>query len=121
MATSAPAIQATSTTATTTTPRRTSACTSIGSWGSVTDLVLSASSVDTFRKCGYRWYLQYVERHEGDQNVRAAVGLAVHQGAQTYYELKRLGIPHEVLVGELWEGADGILAIHDRMLISELF
>lgn len=84
----------------------------------LTDLVLSASSVDTFRKCGYRWYLQYIERHEGDQNVRAAVGLAIHKAAQVYYELKRLGIPHYVLADELY---DGIVEAHDQMLIEELW
>lgn len=84
----------------------------------MTDLVLSASSVDTFRKCGYRWYLQYVERHEGDQNVRAAVGLAVHKGAEVYFKAKRLGIPHDFLMGE---GYDEILDAHDKMIVEELF
>lgn len=84
----------------------------------MTDLVLSASSVDTYRKCAYRWYLQYIERIEGEQNVRAAVGLAVHKGAETYFTLKRLGIPHEVLAGELY---DGIVEAHDEMLLSELW
>jgi CRISPR/Cas system-associated exonuclease Cas4 (RecB family) len=84
----------------------------------VTDLVLSASSVDTYRKCAYRWYLQYIERIEGDQNVRAAVGLAIHKGAETYLVLKRLGIPHEVLAGELY---DGIEEAHDEMLLEELW
>ena len=84
----------------------------------MTDLVLSASSVDTYRKCAYRWYLQYVERLEGEQNVRAAVGLAIHKGAETYYTLKRLGIPHDVLAGELY---DGIVEAHDEMIIEEFW
>jgi len=84
----------------------------------VADLILSASSVDTFRRCGYRWYLQYVERHEGSQNVRAAVGLAVHKGAEAYYLRKLAGASHEELMEDAYAE---LLAEHDAMLVDELF
>lgn len=50
------------------------------------ELILSASSVDAYRTCPQRWYLQYVENHEGDQNVARSLGLAVHSAAEAYYK-----------------------------------
>lgn len=82
------------------------------------DTVLSASSVDTFRKCGYRWYLQYVEGWEGEQGVRAAVGLAIHSAIQLYYESRMMGLPHAFLLKEGW---DILLERHDGVLLDELW
>lgn len=64
------------------------------------ELVLSASSVDSYEQCHWRWYLQYVELHEGAASIPTAVGNAVHAGAQHFYEgvLEHREVPHaEVL------------------------
>jgi hypothetical protein len=49
------------------------------------ELILSASSVDNYKACEYRWYLTYMERHEGEQSVAGAVGTAVHAAAAAHY------------------------------------
>lgn len=59
----------------------------------MTDLVLSASSLDAYDDCHYRWYLQYVERHGGEQSVAAAIGLAVHRAIEEHYKRRMLSEP----------------------------
>lgn len=54
----------------------------------MTELVLSSSSADAYRRCGWRFYLEYVEMVPQAQNVRAAIGLAVHAGVEDYYRDK---------------------------------
>jgi PD-(D/E)XK nuclease superfamily len=51
----------------------------------VSELVLSASSVDAYASCHYRWYLAYVESTPGEQGIPQAVGLGVHAAAEDYY------------------------------------
>lgn len=48
-----------------------------------TDLVLSASSVATFLRCGQQWYYAYVANIKRPPNVKQAIGLASH-GAVEY-------------------------------------
>lgn len=57
------------------------------------DLVLSASSLDAYDSCHYRWYLQYVESQQGEQSVAAAVGSAVHYAIEQHYRAQMLGEP----------------------------
>lgn len=55
---------------------------------SVSELVLSSSSADAYNRCGWRFYLEYVEMVPQTQNVRAAIGLAVHAAVEDYYREK---------------------------------
>lgn len=57
------------------------------------DLVLSASSLDAYDDCHYRWYLQYVESHQGEQSVAAAIGIAVHYAIEQHYKAVMLDEP----------------------------
>lgn len=50
------------------------------------DLVLSASSMSAYDDCHYRWYLQYVEAHQGEQSVAAAIGSAVHKAIEEHFK-----------------------------------
>lgn len=70
------------------------------------ELVLSASSVAAYRGCEYRWYLQYVEQHAGDQTFEKAVGLAVHAGIELYYKAILAGEDGPELEGESVDAAD---------------
>jgi len=47
------------------------------------DLVLSASSVATFLRCGQQWFYAYVENRKSPPSVKQALGLASH-GAVEY-------------------------------------
>lgn len=55
------------------------------------DLVLSASSVEAYRSCGWRWYLTYVEAQRGETAIEAAVGIAVHAAVEHYYKARLVG------------------------------
>lgn len=55
------------------------------------DLVLSASSVDAYQTCHWRWYLSYIEARQGDQNIPAAVGLGVHSAIEGHYKARMRG------------------------------
>jgi hypothetical protein len=57
----------------------------------MSELVLSASSVSSFESCHYRWYLQYVENHAGQQSVPSAIGMGVHVAAEHYYKAALTG------------------------------
>lgn len=52
----------------------------------MTELSLSASSVDAYRRCPYRWYLTYVERQAGEGSVRQSIGLAIHKGVEAFFK-----------------------------------
>lgn len=54
-------------------------------------LVLSASSVNAWLDCNYRWYLTYVERRPETGSVKAAIGIAVHEGAELLLRAKMGG------------------------------
>lgn len=62
------------------------------------DLLLSASSVNAYQECHYRWRLEYIEGHKSQMGIAAAVGQAVHAGVERYYKLRREGIAHEYIV-----------------------
>lgn len=49
------------------------------------ELILSASSAQSYMACHHRWYLQYIENEQGVASVKSAVGTAVHAGAEVYY------------------------------------
>lgn len=69
------------------------------------ETVLSSSSVSTYFDCHYQWYLRYVERLTGEQNVPAATGLAVHAAVERYYKDLLLFNPEHV--GDLdWAALD---------------
>lgn len=73
------------------------------------ETVLSSSSVAAYRSCGYRFYLQYVEMHEGVSSMQSAVGTAVHAGAEAYYRGwldPESAISEEDLRAEAMESAD---------------
>lgn len=57
------------------------------------DLVLSASSLDAYDECHYRWYLSYVEAEQGEQSVAAAIGSAVHTAIERHYKAVMAGEP----------------------------
>ena len=57
------------------------------------DLVLSASSLDAWDACHYRWFLQYIEAQQGEQSVAAAIGTAVHYAIEQHYKAQMLGEP----------------------------
>ena len=59
----------------------------------MTDLVLSASSLDAYDACHYRWYLQYIESQQGEQSVAAAVGQSVHYAIEQHYKAQMLDEP----------------------------
>lgn len=64
------------------------------------ELVLSASSVEAWASCHYRWYLGYIEAEPGDQGIPQAVGLGVHAAAEDYYNARLRGdnpSPNEML------------------------
>lgn len=73
----------------------------------MSELVLSSSSAQAYLACPYRFYLQYVEMHEGVQSMQSAVGVAVHAGAEHFYreylDTEREG---EIPVEEVLEVAD---------------
>jgi RecB family exonuclease len=52
----------------------------------MTDLVLSVSALNAYLTCGYRYLLAYVHRLPGEQSVQAAMGQAVHAGAEAYWQ-----------------------------------
>lgn len=64
----------------------------------VPDLVLSASSLDAYDECHYRWYLSYVESEAGEQSVAAAIGSAVHTAIEHHYKAVMLGEPLDAKV-----------------------
>jgi hypothetical protein len=68
----------------------------------VSELVLSSSSADVYRRCSYRFYLEYVELVPQAQNVAAAIGLAFHAGAEDYYKLKLAGKSHAEIMLDDW-------------------
>lgn len=49
------------------------------------DLILSTSSISAYLRCGYAYYLGYVWRWKGQQNVAAAIGQAVHAGVEALH------------------------------------
>lgn len=49
------------------------------------ELVLSATSVEAYRSCHWRWFLQYVEGERGEASLEQAVGLAAHAAIEHYY------------------------------------
>lgn len=59
----------------------------------MSDLVLSASSLDAYDECHYRWYLSYVEAEQGEQSVAAAIGSAVHTAIEKHYNAVMEGQP----------------------------
>lgn len=59
----------------------------------VRPVVLSASSVGSYLACGYQWFLGFVEGRPDTQNVKAAVGVAVHAGAEELLRAKMEGHP----------------------------
>lgn len=50
------------------------------------ELILSASSAQSYMACHHRWYLQYIENEQGVPSMQSAVGTAVHAGAEVYYD-----------------------------------
>lgn len=46
------------------------------------DLILSASSVSTFLRCGYQWYLSYVAGLKSPPSLRQSIGLAGHKAVE---------------------------------------
>ena len=62
-------------------------------------LILSASAVSTYLRCGHRYLLTYIYRKQGAQNMAAAIGQAVHAGVEALHH----GQPSENALQEAWE------------------
>jgi CRISPR/Cas system-associated exonuclease Cas4 (RecB family) len=45
-------------------------------------VVLSASSMATYLRCGHQWYLAYVVRLKSPPSIRQAIGLAAHSAVE---------------------------------------
>lgn len=52
-------------------------------------LVLSTSSITTYLRCHYAYLMGYVYRRQGRQSVPAAIGQAVHAGAEALHHEAR--------------------------------
>jgi CRISPR/Cas system-associated exonuclease Cas4 (RecB family) len=85
----------------------------------VAELVLSASSAEAYMKCGWRWYLEYVEQVPTEGSVRMAVGLAVHEAIEAYYRFRLDGLDHDDIV-LFDEVLAGLVDVHDSRLAMEL-
>lgn len=83
------------------------------------ELVLSASSAEAYTKCGWRWYLEYVEQVGNQGTVRMAVGLAVHEAVEAYFLMRLDGVEHDgiVMFDEVLAGIHDVL---DTRLSFEL-
>ena len=82
----------------------------------MTELVLSSTSADAYRRCGWMFYLEYVEVVPQAQNVRAAVGIAAHAAVEWYYRHRLRGASHD----ELWFQMEEIFDVFDAALTFEL-
>ena len=51
-------------------------------------LILSASSVGTFLRCGYQWYAAYVLRIKSPPSVKQVLGIAAHDAVELNYRQK---------------------------------
>lgn len=51
-------------------------------------LVLSASSVGTYLRCGQQWYFAYVMRIKRPPTVKQLIGIATHDAVETNYTQK---------------------------------
>lgn len=45
-------------------------------------VLLSASSINTFLRCGYQWYLAYVERVREPPSLKQVLGIATHDAVE---------------------------------------
>jgi len=59
-------------------------------------VVFSASSVNAYLDCRLRWYFQYVLMEEGEQSEAQAVGIAVHDYAETL--LRAMGLNNQTIL-----------------------
>lgn len=66
-------------------------------------VVLSASSVNSFLSCEYQYFLSHIECRPETQNVKAAIGIAVHEGAAVLLRAKMNGL------AEPWDEARYVL------------
>ena len=88
----------------------------------MSELVLSSSSADVYRRCSWRFYLEYIELAPQAQNVRAAIGLAYHAALEDYYKLKLAGKPHaEILIDDWSTIAEtfGMVAAFELAAVAE--
>lgn len=51
-------------------------------------VVLSASSVATFLRCGQQWYYAYIEQRKSPPNIRQVLGIATHGAIEHNYQQK---------------------------------
>jgi CRISPR/Cas system-associated exonuclease Cas4 (RecB family) len=66
----------------------------------MSSLILSASSVSTFLRCGHQWYLAYVEGVKSPPSLAMARGLAVHKAVE--HNMEQKVVSHEdVPVGDM--------------------
>lgn len=74
----------------------------------MSELVLSASSVDAYGSCHYRWFLAYIESTPGEQGIPQAVGLGVHAAVEDYYNGRLRGdkLSHEEVLAAGRESFD---------------
>ena len=59
-------------------------------------LVLSASSIGTYLRCGYQWYVAYVLRVKRPPTVKQVIGIATHDAVELNYRQKldtRIDLP----------------------------
>jgi CRISPR/Cas system-associated exonuclease Cas4 (RecB family) len=52
-------------------------------------LVLSASSLNTFLRCGQQWYFAYVAGIKRPPSLKAALGIALHEAVEVNYQQKK--------------------------------
>jgi hypothetical protein len=64
------------------------------------DLILSTSSISAYLRCHYAYFLGYVWRWKGQQNVAAAIGQAVHAGVEAMHKEEGLFL---IAAKEAWD------------------
>jgi hypothetical protein len=66
----------------------------------MSSLILSASSVSTFLRCGHQWFLAYVEGIKSPPSLAMARGLAVHKAVE-HNMVQKVASHEDVPVGDM--------------------
>lgn len=70
------------------------------------EIRVSASQIDTFEKCGYKWKLRYIDKIYGDPTPAQQMGTFVHEVLENLYELpsdKRSEEAAKRFAREIWD------------------
>jgi len=74
-------------------------------------VVLSASSLQTYLRCGHQWYLAYVVRLKRPPNVRQVIGLAAHTAVEHNFAQKiesKIDVPTDEMVEVFSDNFDSL-------------